>query len=97
MAALLGDRRHALAKDGIVRPGRLVSHAHATTATDDFTCPQIAYPEGIAEIGDSFPLGRGRDQAAMIAAQWSSCRGKPAVRNHAPMVSRSLCVVGAFS
>jgi len=58
-AALLGDRPHALAKTGIVRPGRLVSHGHATAA-DGFTRPPFAHPEGVSEMGDSFPLGRGR-------------------------------------
>jgi hypothetical protein len=37
-AALLGDRPHALAKAGIVSPGRLVSHGHAAAA-DGFTRP----------------------------------------------------------
>jgi hypothetical protein len=36
-AAFLGDRLHALAKAGIVRSGRLVSHGHAA-ATDGFIC-----------------------------------------------------------
>ena len=58
-AALLGDRPHALAKAGIVRPGRLVPHGHATAA-DGFTRPPFAHPEGASEMGNSFPLGRGR-------------------------------------
>lgn len=58
-AALLGDRAHALAKAGIVCPGRLISHGHATAA-DGLTRPPFAHPEGVSEMGDSFPLGRGR-------------------------------------
>src|ERR1700694_1561466 len=58
-AALLGDRLHALAKAGIVRPGRLVSHGHAAAA-DGFTRPPFAHPAGIHETRDSFPLRRGR-------------------------------------
>src|ERR1700736_5622234 len=55
----MGDRLHALAKAGIVRPGRLVSHGHAPPA-DVFTRPPFAHPVGIHEMRDSFPLGRGR-------------------------------------
>src|ERR1700759_3618111 len=58
-AAHLGDRSHALAKAGIVRPGRLVSYGHAAAA-DGFTRPPFAHPVGIHEMRDSFPLGRGR-------------------------------------
>jgi hypothetical protein len=58
-AALLGDRPHALAKADVVSPGRLVSHGHAAAA-DGFTRPPFAHPVGIHEMGDSFPLGRGR-------------------------------------
>src|SRR3981081_403796 len=58
-AAFMGDRLHALAKAGIVRPGRLVSHGHAAAA-DGFTRPPFAHPVGIHETRDSFPLGRGR-------------------------------------
>jgi hypothetical protein len=58
-AAFTGDRRHALAKAGIVRPGRLVSDGHAAAA-DGFTRPPFAHPVGIHEMRDSFPLGRGR-------------------------------------
>ncbi|MEY9389581.1 hypothetical protein ABIF65_007821 [Bradyrhizobium japonicum] len=55
----LGDCPHALAKAGFVRPGRLVSHGHAAAA-DGFTRPPFAHPERASEMGDSFPLGRGR-------------------------------------
>src|SRR6202011_4568039 len=55
----MGDRLHALAKAGIVHPGRLVSHGHAAAA-DGFTRPPFAHPECSSQMGDSFPLGRGR-------------------------------------
>ena len=55
----MGDRLHALAKGGIVGPGRLVSHGHAAAA-DGFTRPPFAHPECVSQMGDSFPLGRGR-------------------------------------
>src|ERR1700709_764661 len=58
-AALLGDRLHALAKAGIVCPGRLVSHRRAPLA-DGFTRPPFAHPVGIHQMSDSFPLPRGR-------------------------------------
>src|ERR1700681_3933712 len=58
-AAFMGDRLHALAKAGIVRSGRLVSHGHAAAA-DGFTRPPFAHPECSSQMGDSFPLGRGR-------------------------------------
>ena len=58
-AAFLGDRPHPLPKAGFVGPGRLVSHGHAAAA-DGFTRPPFAHPEGASEMGDSFPLGRGR-------------------------------------
>ena len=58
-AAFMGDRLHALAKAGIVRPGCLVSHSHAAAA-DGFTRPPFAHPVGIHEMRHSFPLGRGR-------------------------------------
>jgi hypothetical protein len=57
--ALPGDRPHALEKAGIVHPGRLVSHGHAA-ATDGFTRPPFAHPECVSQMGDSFPLPRGR-------------------------------------
>jgi hypothetical protein len=57
--ALLGDRPHALAKAGIVHPGRLVFHGHAAAA-DGFTRPPFAHPECFSQMGDSFPLPRGR-------------------------------------
>ena len=55
----LGDGLHALAQGGIIRPDRLVSHRHPARA-DGFTRPPFAHPVGIHEMGDSFPLGRGR-------------------------------------
>src|ERR1700747_620624 len=58
-AALMSDRLHTLAKAAIVRPDRLVSHSHAAAA-DGFTRPPFAHPVGIHEMGDSFPLSRGR-------------------------------------
>ena len=58
-AALLGDRSHTLAKAGIVRPGRPVSHSHAAAA-DGFTRPPFAHLEEFPQMRDSFPLGRGR-------------------------------------
>src|ERR1043166_6592818 len=57
--ALRGAPPHALAKAGIIRPGRLVSHGHAAAA-DGFTRPPFAHPECFSQMGDSFPLGRGR-------------------------------------
>jgi hypothetical protein len=57
--ALLGDLPHALAKAGIVRPGRPVSHGHAAAA-DGFTRPPFAHPECVSQMDDSFPLRRGR-------------------------------------
>jgi hypothetical protein len=58
-AAFMGNGLHALAKSGIVRPSRLVSHGHAATA-DGFTRPPFAHPECVPEMRDSFPLARGR-------------------------------------
>ncbi len=47
-AAFMGDRLHALAKAGIVCPGRLVSHGHAAAA-DGFM------PQGKAFYSDQRP------------------------------------------
>ena len=43
----LGDRFHALAEGGIVRPALLVSDGHAAAA-DGFTRPPFAHPECFA-------------------------------------------------
>src|SRR5215213_6350652 len=58
-AALRGNRPHALPNDGIISPGRLISHGHAAAA-DGFTRPPFAHLAGFHQMSDSFPLLRGR-------------------------------------
>jgi hypothetical protein len=52
-AAFMGDRLHALAKAGILRPGRLVSHGQAAVA-DGFTRPPFTHLECSSQMRDSF-------------------------------------------
>ena len=56
--ALLGDRPHALAKAGILRPGRLVSHGHAAAA-DALHARRSLIPNASRRWATAFRLAAG--------------------------------------
>jgi hypothetical protein len=58
-SAFVSNRFHPLPKITIVGLCGLVSNCHAAAA-DGFTRPPFAHPEGVPQMGDSFPFGSGR-------------------------------------